>query len=66
MGFFQNTCKPKGLGGKIMVKMMNSGHGNMIIYDEKQLTDLLIKVGFTNLKINHTNNNWISLVAQKA
>ena len=27
MGFFQNTCKPDGLGGKLMVKMMNSGHG---------------------------------------
>lgn len=26
MGFFQNTCKPQGLGGKIMVNMMNSGH----------------------------------------
>lgn len=26
MGFFENTRKPKGLGGKIMVKMMNSGH----------------------------------------
>ena len=27
MSFFQNTCKPDGLGGKLMVKMMNSGHG---------------------------------------
>ena len=26
MGFFQNTRKPDGLGGKLMVKMMNSGH----------------------------------------
>ena len=26
MGFFENTRRPKGLGGKIMVKMMNSGH----------------------------------------
>lgn len=26
MSFFQNTCKPEGLGGKLMVKMMNSGH----------------------------------------
>lgn len=26
MSFFQNTCKPDGLGGKLMVKIMNSGH----------------------------------------
>ena len=26
MSFFQNTCKPDGLGGKLMVKMMNYGH----------------------------------------
>ncbi len=26
MGFFENTRKPQGFGGKIMVKMMNSGH----------------------------------------
>ncbi len=25
MGFFQNTCKPEGLGGKIMVATMNIG-----------------------------------------
>lgn len=25
MGFFQNTCKPEGLGGKIMVTTMNMG-----------------------------------------
>ena len=29
MSFFQNTCKPEGLGGKLMVHMMNSGHGAM-------------------------------------
>lgn len=27
MSFFENTRKPKGLGGKIMVRMMNFGHG---------------------------------------
>ena len=26
MSFFQNTCKPEGIGGKIMVSMMNMGH----------------------------------------
>ena len=24
--FFQNTCKPEGFGGKLMVNMMNNGH----------------------------------------
>ena len=29
MGFFENTRKPQGLGGKIMVKMMNKGHSKL-------------------------------------
>ena len=29
MSFFQNTCKPEGIGGKIMVNMMNTGHSSM-------------------------------------
>ena len=29
MSFFENTRKPVGLGGKIMVSMMNVGHGAM-------------------------------------
>ena len=29
MSFFQNTCKPKEIGGKIMVHMMNTGHSSM-------------------------------------
>ena len=29
MGFFENTRRPEGLGGKIMVKMMNSGHSKL-------------------------------------
>ena len=29
MGFFENTRKPHGFGGKIMVKMMNSGHSKL-------------------------------------
>lgn len=29
MSFFENTRKPTGLGGRIMVAMMNSGHGTM-------------------------------------
>lgn len=29
MGFFENTRRPQGLGGKIMVKLMNSGHSRL-------------------------------------
>ena len=29
MGFFENTRRPKGFGGKIMVKMMNRGHSKL-------------------------------------
>ena len=29
MGFFENTRKPQGVGGKLMVKMMNSGHSKL-------------------------------------
>ena len=39
MSFFQNTCKPKGIGGKIMVHMMNTGHSSMAEW------------GFTHIKI---------------
>ena len=38
MGFFQNTCKPDGLGGKLMVKMMNSGHGPLAQWGFSKLT----------------------------
>lgn len=29
MGFFENTRRPKGFGGKIMVRMMNRGHSKL-------------------------------------
>lgn len=29
MSFFQNACKPKGVGGKIMLMRMNKRHANM-------------------------------------
>ena len=32
MSFFQNTCKPKGIGGKIMVHMMNTGQAIMYVW----------------------------------
>ena len=29
MSFFQNTCKPEGIGGRIMVNIMNTGHSSL-------------------------------------
>ena len=29
MSFFENTRKPQGFGGKLMTKMMNSGHSRL-------------------------------------
>ena len=46
MSFFQNTCKPKGIGGKIMVNMMNTGHSSMAEW------------GFAHIEIR---NNYICL-----
>ena len=43
MSFFQNTCKPKGIGGKIMVHMMNTGHSSMAEW------------GFTHTEIQSDN-----------
>ena len=43
MSFFQNTCKPKGIGGKIMVHMMNTGHSSMA------------ELGFTHMEIQSDN-----------
>ena len=43
MSFFQNTCKPKGIGGKIMVHMTNTGHSSMAEW------------GFTHMEIQSDN-----------
>ena len=37
MNFFQNTCKPDGLGGRLMVKMMNSGHAKLANWGFSQI-----------------------------
>ena len=37
MSFFQNTCKPSGLGGRLMVKMMNSGHAKLADWGFSQI-----------------------------
>ena len=38
MSFFENTRKPQGLGGKIMIAMMNSGHNAMADWGISQIT----------------------------
>lgn len=40
--FFQNTCKPEGFGGKMMVAMMNNGHASMAKWG---FSHIQIKVG---------------------
>ena len=40
MSFFENTRKPQGFGGKLMTKMMNSGHSR------------LSQWGFSNTSVN--------------
>lgn len=37
MSFFQNTCKPKGIGGRIMVALMNVGHSSMAKWGFKHI-----------------------------
>lgn len=38
MNFFQNTCKPNGFGGKLMVRMMNRGHRQLAEWGFSKLT----------------------------
>ncbi len=38
MGFFENTRRPKGFGGKVMVKMMNSGHSKLAHWGFSQIS----------------------------
>lgn len=49
MSFFQNTCKPKGIGGKIMVHMMNTDHSSMaewgFTHMEIQSDDVCLDIG---------------------
>ena len=49
MSFFQNTCKPKGIGGRIMVGMMNTGHSAMAEWGFKHLkiaeNDICLDIG---------------------
>lgn len=49
MSFFQNTCKPKGIGGKIMLNMMNNGHSSMAEWGFEHLqiqeNDICLDIG---------------------
>lgn len=49
MSFFQNTCKPKGFGGNLMVNMMNIGHASMAEWGLKHITiqdnDISLDIG---------------------
>ena len=38
MGFFENTRRPRGLGGRIMVKMMNGGHSRLAQWGFSQIS----------------------------
>ncbi len=49
MSYFQNTCKPVGLGGKIMVAMMNLGHSSLTQWALSHITikedDMILDAG---------------------
>ena len=49
MSFFQNTCRPQGIGGKIMVHMMNTGHSSMaewgFVHIKIQSEDVCLDIG---------------------
>ena len=49
MSFFQNTCKPKGFAGKVMVNMMNAGHAALaewgLTHIEIQDDDFCLDIG---------------------
>ena len=72
MSFFQNTCKPKGLGGSLMVNMMNIGHSPMAEWGLKHIkinkNDISLDVGCgggANIKKLLAINEQIQNIAQK-
>ena len=52
MSFFENTRKPVGLGGKIMVAMMNFGHSAMAEWGLSFLQPA--PVSYTHLRAHET------------
>lgn len=48
-GFYQNACKPEGLGGKLMMAMMNTGHAPLARWGfshlEPEKTCLALDIG---------------------
>ena len=59
MSFFQNTCKPKEIGGKIMVHMMNTGHSSMaewgFTHMEIQSDDVCLDIGCGGGAVSYTH-----------
>ena len=56
MSFFENTRKPDGIGGKIMVSVMNMGH---------KALDVLEQIGFSKVDVQKNGKGWIAVTAQK-
>ena len=67
MGFFQNTCKPEGFTGKLMVRMMNNGHSKLAKWGMEQIeikkNSEILDIGCGGganicqwLKLNETNH----------
>ena len=56
MSFFQNTCKPKGFAGKIMVNMMNTGHAALaewgLTHIKIRNDDFCLDIGWEGLTSN--------------
>ena len=77
MSFFEHTRKPQGLGGKIMVAMMNSGSdisqnaewaekiGGMTIYNGEQIKTYLTQAEFSSVQIHKNEKGWICATARK-
>ena len=46
MRFFENTRKPQGFGGKLMTKMMNSGHAKLSQWGFSNISQVLENTKF--------------------
>ncbi len=69
--FFNQTRKPEGFWGRVMLSGMNGGgHAKLAdfgkVYTAEELTDALKKAGFTDVKITcHDKKPWIAVLATK-
>lgn len=68
--FFANTRKPQGFLGKLMVGGMNKGHAKcadwgMELYTGEDLTDILKKSGFVDIKVSqHMQKHWLAVTGK--